>query len=352
MFGFLNLSTIDPYYLHATALVVIAYAASAWIFASGPSENLPAKHVLTKLQLYVEGMLFMVMSKDAKGLGPKYNPDPKLVEKKPTVTKRIVFIRHGESDWNDVFNKGFGPSMLVRLVKAMIREMKLLVTMDSVFLDSPLNLEGIEQAKELSRFLEGEAKRGALVPDIIMNMKESSVIVSSNLRRALSTTTIALWPRVHKSQEKIMVLSSLQEISRNIDTKALSENHTLPVLDRIAHHCGHDDPFLPEAVYDPTDNHGNKSYAFYGIKRLKAFNDWAFRRSESTIIVGGHSLWFKHFFQTYLPFDVDHISKKQKIVNSGVISFMLHRAEDEFGAPSYRIDPASFETVYGGFTTK
>ena len=30
----------------------------------------------------------------------------------------VVFVRHGESEWNDVFNKGFGPSFLVRLVGA------------------------------------------------------------------------------------------------------------------------------------------------------------------------------------------------------------------------------------------
>lgn len=35
-------------------------------------------------------------------------------------TRRIVFVRHGESQWNEVFNKGFGPSFIVRLVKAII----------------------------------------------------------------------------------------------------------------------------------------------------------------------------------------------------------------------------------------
>lgn len=28
----------------------------------------------------------------------------------------LIFIRHGESEWNDIFNKGFKPSFLVRLV--------------------------------------------------------------------------------------------------------------------------------------------------------------------------------------------------------------------------------------------
>ena len=30
------------------------------------------------------------------------------------------------------------------------------------------------------------------------------------------------------------------------------------------------------------------------------------------MIVGGHSLWFKQFFNLYLPFDCAHRSKKEK----------------------------------------
>jgi hypothetical protein len=343
---------MEPRHVHIVALVMIAYFLITWIFSSKSNENVRMKNFLTKIQLFLGGILYMVTSKDGKGLGPKNNPDPDLIANKPTMTKRIVFMRHGESDWNDIFNKGFGPSMFVRLIKAQIRELRLMVTMDSVFLDSPLNEDGIEQAKELSRYLEAEASNGVLIPQIIMGYKESAVVVSSNLRRALSTTTIALWPRIHRLQEKIMILSSLQEISRNIDTKALAEKRALPVLDRIAHHCGHDDVFIPENVYDATENHGNKTTAYYGIKRLKAFNEWAFLQKETTIVVGGHSLWFKHFFQTFMPFGSDHPAKTKKIVNSGVIAFTLHRWEDEFGAPSYRIEPEGIETVYGGFTTK
>jgi hypothetical protein len=132
----------------------------------------------------------------------------------------------------------------------------------------------------------------------------TSVIVSSSLRRAIATTTLALWKRVSKTEEKIHILSSLQEISRNIDTYALSAANTCPDLPfrRITHHC---EGFAP-SVFNCSDNFGNKSRSFYGIKRLKAFNDWAFNRSEDVIIVGGHSLWFKNYFQTYLPHKFDH----------------------------------------------
>ena len=44
-----------------------------------------------------------------------------------------------------VFNRGFGPMFLVRLVKAFVREVMMLSTRDSVFFDSPLSNTGIQQ---------------------------------------------------------------------------------------------------------------------------------------------------------------------------------------------------------------
>ena len=84
---------------------------------------------------------------------------------------------------------------------------------------------------------------------------------------------------------------------------------------------------------------------------LQAFNAWVFSRPEDTIIVGGHSLWFKSFFQTYVPHTADLECKKKKIVNSGAVSFSLHKSEhnNKDGMPMYRIDPESVSTVYGGF---
>lgn len=46
-----------------------------------------------------------------------------------------------------MFNRGFGPSFLVRLVRAFIREVMMLGTRDSVFFDSPLSNYGIRQAR-------------------------------------------------------------------------------------------------------------------------------------------------------------------------------------------------------------
>jgi broad specificity phosphatase PhoE len=63
------------------------------------------------------------------------------------VSKRLILIRHGESEWNVVFNKGFGPSFIVRYASALGRELLMLFGRDSLFLDSPLCDEGMQQGR-------------------------------------------------------------------------------------------------------------------------------------------------------------------------------------------------------------
>lgn len=327
-----------------------------WIFSSRPNENVPAKNILRKIGTFMAGGLDMILSKDNKGLGPKKNTDPDEILGLPSTVKRLIFIRHGESDWNDIFNKGIGLSMIIRLIKALIREFLLLGTSDSIFLDSPLNEDGTKQAKDLAIFLSksesGFSPREELVLQTLRGESSTSVIATSNLRRAISTTTIALWPRISKTKEKIVILSSLQEISRNVDAIAISGSGMIPNLSRLTAEFENPQEFSVERVYDSSENHGNKSSSFTGIKRLKAFNEWVFKRREDAVIAGGHSLWFKSYFQTFLPFNTHHIAKTCKITNSGVVSFDLHRAETSDGRVLYRIDPASIVVVYGGFTSK
>lgn len=50
----------------------------------------------------------------------------------------------------------------------------------------------------------------------------------------------------------------------------------------------------------------------------------------------------------YLGRNVDHESKKKKIVNAGAVSFTLERAMHE-GTTMYRIEPSSISVVCGGF---
>lgn len=339
-----------------------------WIQNTRDYELVKAKDLLRKLHLFIYSIYFMAFSKDSKGLGPKYNPDPDIILSKYKLgnsgidKKRIVFIRHGESDWNNVFNKGINLSFIHRLFSALYQELLLLFRIDSKFIDSPLNHEGIEQADELSRFIQstdhaGSSEHVKFVLDILREKKNDqndSIVVSSCLRRAIATTTVALWSRIQKSKEKIILLNSLQEISRNIDTQSLAKPFEVPDLpfSRILPYTNKQGDFDPKKVYDVSESYGNKSTTFYGIKRFRAFNEWSYQRQESTIIVGGHSLWFKNFFNTFLPYSCTHAARTKKMANSAVVSFTLYRLEDDSGVPQYSIEPESIEVVYGGFTTK
>jgi hypothetical protein len=342
-------------------LILLAICLYLWVVYTKDDENVTIKQILKKLELFLAGIGFMIHSSDAKGVGPKKNPDSDLLLKKELTSKTIVFIRHGESDWNNIFNKGLNPKALVNLIKALFEEIKMFTTVNSTFIDSPLNMEGIEQALELSRFIEAESEKVTKADKsyrVILALAGklpdgSSTIVSSSLRRAIATTTLGLWPRLSRTGDKIHILSSLQEISRNIDTYALAPAGGIADLPfkRIAPHCG-GDKFDARKVYELSQNFGNKKRDFYGIKRLRAFGEWAMSQPEEVIIVGGHSLWFKYFFQTYLPHASTHDAKDKKITNSGVVSFTLQSAKGDDGTQQFRIEPASIQTIYGGFTTK
>jgi hypothetical protein len=187
------------------------------------------------------------------------------------------------------------------------------------------------------------------VLDILRGTSGNSIVVASTLRRAVATTTLALWPRLERTGEKVHLLSFCQEISRNVDTASLSPKGTVADLpfNRVAPHCS--ESKCNAGVFNATMNQGNKSLGYRGKQRIEDFNKWAFECHEDTIIVGGHSLWFKTFFNLYLPYGLDHKAKTHKLTNSGVVVFNLHKVKNE---KSYFIDPQSLQTVYGGYTMK
>ena len=78
-------------------------------------------------------------------------------------------------------------------------------SLDSVFVDSPLNGLGISQAAELQAWVESKVGSKPGSPEAVLygnGGKGDSVVVSSNLRRALATGTIGLWHRLKRTQEK------------------------------------------------------------------------------------------------------------------------------------------------------
>ena len=202
--------------------------------------------------------------------------------------KTIVFIRHGESDWNEMFNKGFWPiGFTYRVLRGVIRELLFFATTDSVFYDSPLSQEGVDQARccvvvprtqprlipaplanlallaapflacvdailrcgrphptpvalspppgpisvrsALQKWLRGGERSTVGMSEACTHLfsvlnsdpdESKSIICSSNLRRALATTTIGLWGRLKRTQEQVWVLSELQASAQRTNAPA------------------------------------------------------------------------------------------------------------------------------------
>jgi hypothetical protein len=139
--------------------------------------------------------------------------------------------------------------------------------------------------------------------------------------------------------------------SRNPDTLSITPAHTQVTaswVDQKSTMCDFQAIFNNQT--DMSLHTGNKPIKTNGLLRMDAFNDFVFSPSvaEDHVIVGGHSIWFRSYFKTYLPYGVDHVSKKRKIVNTGVVAFDLLQLPTPKGN-KYMIDPKTIRVVYGGF---
>jgi hypothetical protein len=85
-----------------------------------------------------------------------------------------------------------------------------------------------------------------------------------------------------------------------------------------------------------SDYKGNKGLSYRGLHRLQEFCDKSFdildQERKTTIVVGGHSLWFKNFFKMFLPAEphsepLASIATKNKIANGGMVRFILQVRE-------------------------
>jgi len=189
---------------------------------------------------------------------------------------------------------------------------------------------------------------------VLRGSEGDSVLVSSNLRRALSTCTIGMWERVQRTQEKIHILSSLQEVTFNIDGVALAKPQGFPELcnEELGAFGMTKDGFAPARYYNSSENDGDKPVNSHGIDRLKEFCAWCFRRDESTIVAAGHSLYFRYFFDTFLPKASAHVSRKLKMQNCAVVAFTLQKGRMKNGKTWYRIDEKSIRNLYLNFEQK
>ena len=227
----------------------------------------------------------------------------------------------------------------------------------SWFYDSPLSHLGMAQVEELHAFIE---KQAATDESEIYHLKTlrgelgapKSKLLSSSLRRASSTMAGCFRTRLsRRPDDEILILDCLQEISRNPDTLAITPAHTAIQASWIEKHyktC--DFQHIFDVQTDMSLYTGNKPLDSNGLKRMNDFCDFVFSQGlkEDALIVGGHSIWFRSFFNTFLPFSVQHAAKNKKITNGGIVTFELMKAQTK-GGPRYMIDPKTVRVVYGGF---
>jgi hypothetical protein len=226
----------------------------------------------------------------------------------------------------------------------------------SWFYDAPLSHLGLSQVDELAHFLKDRPLEGPEAVHIQILRADPgaprSKILCSNLRRAVSTLAAGFADRLQRRpMDKILVIPSLQEISRNPDTLSITPaNATIQAswIEKTYKKCDFQQLF--DTQTDMSLHRGNKPVDTNGLKRMLEFCDFVFSGSvkEEFVVVGGHSIWFRYFFNLFLPYSVSHVSKQKKIVNGGIITFDLMKAETRKG-PKYMIDPKTIKTVYGGF---
>jgi len=312
------------------------------------------------LWIYCDAFAFRLYSKDKK----KFDRESKLpADRAAARSVRLCFIRHGESTWNDTFNRSKVPHRFAwRLLSSAVYETWLIMSgsKDSWFLDSPLSVYGLQQAEELQAFL----RRAAAAPDdpvcedakVILGLDEHvhSTVTVSNLRRAVSTCMVGLWDRIQKGNDQVLIHSALQEISKNPDTLAITRAGQVPEpswLDRL--HT--DTKFAPQMAraLDPSCNMGSKPLSSSGQERLLEFASWASDAAvdRGTVICVGHSFWFREFCREFMPKNTEHDIKTKKMTNCGCVMLTL-LVDESSGSPEFSVDPDSVKTIYGGYTTK
>jgi len=305
--------------------------------------------VVTKSLMWLKSSLFFWLCTDTY-----YSMKPHgLMRDKPTTVKTLILIRHGESQWNYGFNNPGGFSVF-RIFKMTFWELLVYGKHDSTFLDSPLSPAGVRQAMGLRTYLNETPDNNNAYVSLLKN--GNAKIVSSNLRRAIATTVIALYDRWEKSSEKLHTLSVLQEITRNVDSFCITPAGTTPkpsALDlTLKEKVGVDmSEFLARRV-QPLEHKGTKGIFSNGEIRINKFIKWIFESNEECFIIGGHSLYFKEIFKGYLPKESTYVGKKYKMINGAAVGFKIGEFVGVDGKVVYQILENSVQIIHLGFVKK
>lgn len=308
-----------------------------------------------KCQTYAHGAVFFVRAKDLpttfRGTNfMRMNSVGDYTGGKRTI--RVVFVRHGQSVWNSLFNS-FNFGLPMRMVKATIEEVTHFFTdpFASCIIDSPLSSKGKKEAQDLASFMRTAKTKISFDP-------ATSAVVSSNLRRAMETALVGIAPRLTVTQERVVLDSTLQEGSQNIDAQSFS---TEPGKIAPCTMGSITDPAKLATVFNPYLNAGNRVAGVDVYQRMDQFVMHLFGGSGEAslvpaagtsnaalteVIVVGHSGYFRNFFRRFLPSTSTHVSKKSKMQNCAVVSFEVTRNES---SGEVSVDESTIKVLYKGF---
>eukprot|EP00484_Ammonia_sp_Unknown_P017962 CAMPEP_0197025478 /NCGR_PEP_ID=MMETSP1384-20130603/5802_1 /TAXON_ID=29189 /ORGANISM="Ammonia sp." /LENGTH=857 /DNA_ID=CAMNT_0042454011 /DNA_START=130 /DNA_END=2703 /DNA_ORIENTATION=+ len=224
----------------------------------------------------------------------------------------------------------------------------------------PNQVENVDEQDDLEMPLELE-----WVLDQMVDSSNSSVVVTSNLRRAISTAVIALWDRFGANKECIHILPCLQELGMNVDT------HTPILEEQVPEVSNFEKTSKKLNVNKLTEfyqtrlkvEQANQSFGKKSLRenaqdtqqRLNFFCDWAFKKNDAkgkpvqTIIACGHSHWMRAFFKNYLPKECQSMAAKRKLQNCGVVGFRMICHIHPDNKREYEIIDRSITPIYRGF---
>ena len=245
---------------------------------------------------------------------------------------------------------------------ALIKETMQLFSLNPRFYDSPLSDKGMKDCQGLKTRLKEAPQISDSVDIKVLRGDDDappSVVCSSQLRRAIVTCVVGVWPRLKKNQfEQVHLLSDLQEGSFNVDCVPLSLAGEAPRMDDLK--VLKDEGLSSERtdrLFATGLNRGDKpvrwSHKKKGFLRLERFSEWCFSGLEGhTVVAVGHSMWFRKYFQCFLPHNSTHKSKKNKMENGAAVAFDLYHKITDSGHSAYKIDEASIVEVHKGFMAK
>ncbi|KAH8047364.1 hypothetical protein JL721_12171 [Aureococcus anophagefferens] len=231
-----------------------------------------------------------------------------------------------------------------KLAVALVREAVLFLRGDpgSIFLDAPLTTLGLEQAQAVAALLR-EPPAGPTVALELATLRgaatapRTSVVVSSNLRRAAQTAALVFQHRL-RGGEAVRVLSYLQEISNNVDAVARASG-AAPELRVPA-------PLRGPGRFDGAGNSGpspagRRPAAPRGLLRLRARGGRGLRRRRRPQPL------VPVLLRRCLASDAAHIARVAKIRNGGVVACDLESRLLPSGVPVFSIPPASVAEIPG-----